>query len=512
MATGSLYRFEDSFIESKRAQLLDKLAFDELPPDLLKWILDSKDTTGDDHWISSSEDELISSMGIDDQQEQWWATDEVETIGVDRFVNYFVRSSLFRGTVKKLIDSIFNPTKMDVLQLADGGEELLSCIEECDNLDHYDILKLRKVELVKSTQETTTISSKYSASFTFADDSSINSKRHLNTYYNTGCLFLSFANLGELGNEGEINTTTQNKIPLANASYEIGVNGDLPTWEGKLRFVKNILLTVLVDTKFLWKCMIEEPDHPFYKECHPLRSGGGLQTNVFLAKYAQRFSMRHSSQTTEKQMLPKIRLSKKSLKHYLKFKLSVVRKLGAKEMMSNRVENVKKIKDPEKKTIVQNELQLMGQKTYRYFNVYLHGILGGKRLSDERRGKLGYGDIIRFSVSTTCYSDSQKNVFTILHSPSGSSEVVLRKMYLRNTECEEPAKVPVSLRMQQIAYQNMMGNEGEDEEEDNCADFFSTEETNNKRALTRNEDSNDEGDSNKRSKLALSDKPFNYKY
>ena len=529
MATSTLYHFEDCFKDSLRAKFLNKLEFDDLPLEVLQSILYSDDETNgnDDDFAALQEEELVSLMGTkncDQDGSLWWNREKVDQLSVDQFMGFFVRSRLFRQTVKKLMNPLFCPSKMETLQLADNGEDLLASIEDCDDAEHCDILKLRKVELVKSDRDApgcSSISAKYTASFEFST-TDLKAQRHVSTWYNTGSLFLLFASLGELGNTGEINNSTNNDIRLEDSSYEIGVNSGLSTWGSKLRFLKNTLLSVMIDAKYLWKCMMEEPEHPFFKECHPPRNGGNLQTSVFIKKYAYRFAMRHGTETTEKQMFPKIRYSKNSGKHYMKFSMSVLRKMGKKEKRKT-FDDSTYITDYELRSTLHEGLHNASHKVYRYFHVFLHSLLGRKKLCHSRREKLGYGDLIRFCVSTTCYCDSQKNIFTVLHSPRGSAEVVLAKMYLRHADGAEMSKATINPRLQQIALRNMMEGESDDDDKD-LNDLFKTSEslqfTTQRKELTdsdahckkqnEREDDDDDMTSFKRVRRSITDVPFQY--
>jgi hypothetical protein len=519
MAGSILYRFEDCFNEALRKELLNKISFDDVPAKVLQVILNSDDDVGGDE-----DDYAVMAAAKDttgEEESQWWNENKIDQLTVDQFTEQFVRTKLFQRTVRKLLDPIFSPSKMDALQLADAGEDLLASIEECDASDHHDILKLRKVDLVKVDKDVpgSSISAKYTASFEFETLGNSKGKRYVNTFFNTGSLCLLFASLGELGSTGNTNNTTQNSIQVGDACYEIGVNGDLVTWGSKLRFLKNELVSVILDAKYLWKCMMEEPEHPFFKECHPARNAGSVQTKLFLRRYAYRFSMRHSSEITEKQMLPKIRHSKASGKQYMKFTMSVLRRAGVKEKRK-KVDEKNHVTDPSLRSTLEKELQISQQKIYRYFQVYLHGLLGKKKLNHHRREELGYGDLIRFCVSATCYCDSQKNVFTVLHSPRGSAEVLLRGMYLRNvSEGAEMSKPKVDPRLQQIALKNMINNE------DDGADFnelFNNTETLpftqrkqltygdfDKDSFNAGEDDDSDGCTSKKMRR-LTDEPFQY--
>jgi len=520
-ASSILYRLEDCFNETLRNEFLHKLSFEDVPVEVLQSILYSDDDVGDDddddYAALQDEEELVKLMTMvrekNEENSQWWTRKKIDELTVDQFMKYFVHSKLFRRTVKRVLDPVFSSMTMEVLQLADNGEELLGSVEESDVADNYDILKLRKVELVKVDRDVagSTISAKYTASFEFEtrDDRSNarRSRRYVSTFFNTGSLCLLFASLGELGNTDSKNNTTQNDIRLADASYEIGVNGDLVTWGSKLRFLKNELLSVIVDTKYLWKCMVEEADHPFYKECHPARNGGNLQAKSFLKRYAYRFSVRNSRAITEKQMVPKIRYSKTSGKSYMKFTMSVLRKVGAKEKRKT-FDDKGHVTDFALRSRLQEELGALPQKTYRYFHINLHSLLGRTKLNHKRRGMLGYGDLIRFSVSTTCYSDSQKNVFTVLHSPRGNAEVLLSRMYLRNAESAEMSRPGVDSRLRQIALANLMKTEHDGED---FKELFATTETRRKE-LTSGEDDDggddDQGPIAKKMRRSINDQPF----
>ena len=528
MASGALYNLEECYDEKRRAELLRKVSFNDVPAEVLWNILNSDyDTQGVDdldNYAHLQDDELVELMTVvckagDEDESEWWNRTDVNHLTVDQFVRYFVRSKLFRLTVRRLLDPVFTPTKMDVLQLADNGEELLSSVDECDTADDNDILKMRQVNLVKVDKDApgSTISAKYTASFDFeSGEDSVSSRRrsYASTFFNTGLLFTLFASLGELGNTGQTNNTTQNQIRLADSSYEIGVNGDLTTWGSKLRFLKAELVSVIVDIKYLWTCMMEEPDHPFYKECHPNRNNGALQIKSFLKRYAYRFSMRHSTDISEKQMLPKIRYSKVTGKTYMKFTMSVLRKVGAKEK-PRKMDDRNNITDATLYQTLQDELEASPQKIYRFFYINLHSLLGRKKLKNDRRSNLGYGDLIRFSVSTTCYCDSQKNIFTVLHSPRGNAEVLLRSMYLQSSEGVEMSRPKVEPRLQQIALKNMMNTEDEEADVD---ELFCKSETSSfapRPKLTSGErreikllDCNDQGPVAKKIRRSIEHEPF----
>ena len=221
---------------------------------------------------------------------------------------------------------------------------------------------------------------------------------------------------------------------------------------------------------------------------------------------------------TEKQMLPKIRYSKHTGKSYMKYTMSVMRKMGAKEKRKN-FEDKNYITDYELRSQLTQEFRNSPQqKIYRYFHVNLHSLLGRAKLKHDRRSKLGYGDLIRFCVSTTCYCDSQKNVFTVLHSPRLNAEVLLHKMYLRNTECAEMSRPMFNPRLQQIALENMKktegGNDDDEEENDEDDDFnelFASTETLSfqpKHALTS---ADEMGPDAKKRRLSINNEPFQHK-
>ena len=129
MAAGILYRLEDCFNDPVRTELLKKLSFDDVPAEVLQSILYSDDGVQesfsggdeDDYAALQEDDELVELMTMvceKNEEPQWWDRNKIDQLSVDQFMKYFVRSKLFRRTVKRLLDPVFSSMKMEVLQLA----------------------------------------------------------------------------------------------------------------------------------------------------------------------------------------------------------------------------------------------------------------------------------------------------------------------------------------------------------------------------------------------------------
>ena len=461
-----------------------QLSFDDLPEEKLAAIVENE-SCSEDNFMKDSDDPLQLMLTVD-TGEKWWETTAIEGLGVDNFVHCLIQTRLFFGILKKFLDPILQPQCVETTQLDKVGRAILNKLEEEDrSRNPFHILKLRKVDLNRSTLKSSNgTSSRYEATFLFPGDDQKSLLPRADV--NTGCLHVVFAKLGELGNYGEKNPATSNdKIDLSGASYELGVNGDMQTDTGKLSFAKLMIMSVMVDAKYLFLCMTKEKQHTYYKECHPNRNQGAFQAAAFAKKFAEKFLLRHSDEPKNSDdPYPKIRKSVNSGKHYFKFTSTVLKPSFRKTSEDDTVA----IQDEEDRKRARAEMKRTPGKIYRSFPLYYHGIMGGCLISPQQRKGVGFGDIIQFNFRTICFTDPRKKVFNVFHNINSHPSLILRSMYLCETNGRSDQS-SVDAHVQELAMKRMKSNE----------DVSSSS----KRALTDRVDDDDAG--GKRPRLLYND-------